>query len=45
VEVRDNQSMAQAVVRDLEIMHGTPVFRELAVQAVEEAKHLLLARA
>lgn len=67
--------MAEAVVRDPEIMHGTPVFRgtrvpvqtlfeylesgetlenflagfptvsrELAVQALEEAKVLLLAR-
>jgi uncharacterized protein (DUF433 family) len=74
--LRDNQSMAQAIVRDPEIMHGTPVFRgtrvpaqtlfdyieggetledflegfptvsrQLAVQALEEAKHLLLARA
>lgn len=73
--LRDNQSMAQAIVRDPEIMHGTPVFRgtrvpaqtlfdyieggetledflqgfptvsrHLAVQALEEAKHLLLAR-
>lgn len=67
--------MAQAIIRDPEIMHGMPVFRgtrvpaqtlfdyieggetledflegfptvsrELAVQALEEAKHLLLAR-
>jgi uncharacterized protein (DUF433 family) len=67
--------MAEAVVRDPEIMHGTPVFRgtrvpvqtlfdyleggesledflegfptvsrELAIQALEEAKVLLLAR-
>ena len=67
--------MAEAVVRDPEIMHGTPVFRgtrvpaqalfdyleggekledflegfptvsrELAIQALEEAKALLLAR-
>jgi uncharacterized protein (DUF433 family) len=68
--------MAQAIVRDPEIMHGIPVFRgtrvpaqtlfdyieggetleeflkgfptvsrELALQALVEAKHLLLARA
>ena len=68
--------MAQAIVRDLDIMHGTPVFRgtrvpaqtlfdhieggesledflegfptvsrDLALQALEEAKQLLLARA
>ena len=68
--------MAQAIVRDPEIMHGAPVFRgtrvpaqtlfdyleggetledflegfptvsrDLALQALEEAKHLLLARA
>jgi uncharacterized protein (DUF433 family) len=68
--------MAQAIVRDPEIMHGTPVFRgtrvsvqtlfdyleggdtledflegfptvsrDLALQALEEAKQLLLARA
>jgi uncharacterized protein (DUF433 family) len=68
--------MTQAVIRDPEIMHGTPVFRgtrvpaqtlfdyleggetledflegfptvsrELALQALEEAKHLLLAQA
>ena len=67
--------MAEAIVRDAEIMHGTPVFRgtrvpfqvlfdyleggetledfltgfptvsrELAIQALEEAKSLLLAR-
>ncbi len=74
--MRDNQYMAQPViVRDSEIMHGTPVFRgtrvpaqtlfdyieggetledflegfptvsrDLALQALEEAKHLLLAR-
>lgn len=67
--------MEPAIVRDPEIMHGTPVFRgtrvpiqtlfdyleggdtlddllegfptagrELAIQALEEAKHLLLAR-
>jgi uncharacterized protein (DUF433 family) len=76
VAMRDNQNMGQAIVRDPEIMHGTPVFRgtrvpaqtlfdyieggetledflegfptvsrDLAVQALEEAKHLLLARA
>jgi uncharacterized protein (DUF433 family) len=74
--LRDNQDMAQVIVRDPEIMHGTPVFRgtrvpaqtlfdyieggetledflegfptvsrDLALQALEEAKHLLLARA
>ena len=68
--------MEQAISRDPEVMHGTPVFRgtrvpvqtlfeyleggdsledflegfptvsrELAVQALEEAKHLLLSRA
>jgi uncharacterized protein (DUF433 family) len=68
--------MTKAIVRDPEVMHGTPVFRgtrvpvqtlfdyleggetlddflegfptvsrELALQALEEAKHLLLARA
>ena len=68
--------MARAIIRDPEIMHGTPVFRgtrvpaqtlfdyieggetivdflegfptvsrDLALQALEEAKHLLLARA
>jgi uncharacterized protein (DUF433 family) len=68
--------MAEAIVRDPEIMHGTPVFRgtrvpvqtlfdylgggstledflegfptvqrELAIQALEEARRLLLARA
>jgi uncharacterized protein (DUF433 family) len=73
--LRDNSPMAAAVVRDPEIMHGTPVFRgtrvpvrtlfdyleggetleeflegfptvsrELAIQALEEAKVLLLAR-
>lgn len=67
--------MAGAIIRDPEIMHGTPVFRgtrvplqtlfdyleagepledflqgfptvsrQLAIQALEEAKHLLLAR-
>jgi uncharacterized protein (DUF433 family) len=76
ISLRDNQSMVQAIVRDPEIMHGTPVFRgtrvpaqtlfdyleggetledflegfptvsrDLALQALEEAKHLLLARA
>ena len=75
IGLRDNENMAQAIVRDAETMHGTPVFRgtrvpaqtlfdyieggenledflegfptvsrELAVQALEEAKHLLLAR-
>jgi uncharacterized protein (DUF433 family) len=74
-ELRDNLNMAQAIIRDPEIMHGTPVFRgtrvpaqtlfdyieggetledflqgfptvsrDLAVQALEEAKHLLLSR-
>ena len=73
-EVRENQDMAQAIVRDPEIMHGTPVFRgtrvpvqtlfdyleggerledflegfptvsrALALDALEEAKQLLLA--
>jgi uncharacterized protein (DUF433 family) len=73
--LRDNEAVAEAVVRDSEIMHGTPVFRgtrvpvqtlfdyleggetledflegfptvsrELAIQALEEAKVLLLAR-
>jgi len=73
--LRDNESMAEAVIRDPEIMHGTPVFRgtrvplqtlfdyleggetledflegfptvsrELAIQAFEEAKVLLLSR-
>lgn len=68
--------MEQAISRDPEVMHGTPVFRgtrvpvqtlfdyleggetvddflegfptvsrELAIQALEEAKHLLLSRA
>ncbi|HYI97109.1 MAG TPA: DUF433 domain-containing protein [Bryobacteraceae bacterium] len=67
--------MEQAITRDPDVMHGTPVFRgtrvpvqtlfeyleggdtlenflegfptvsrELAIQALEEAKHLLLAR-
>jgi hypothetical protein len=36
--------MAQAVVRDPEIMHGTPVFCDLALE-LEEAKNLLLSRA
>lgn len=75
-QLLDNQNMAQVIVRDPEIMHGTPVFRgtrvpaqtlfnyieggetledflegfptvsrDLALQALEEAKHLLLARA
>jgi uncharacterized protein (DUF433 family) len=75
IAVRDNQNMQQAIVRDPEIMHGTPVFRgtrvpvqtlfehleggdtlenflegfptvprDLAIQALEEAKQLLLAR-
>jgi uncharacterized protein (DUF433 family) len=74
--VRDNETMAAAITRDPEIMHGIPVFRgtrvpvqtlfeyleggeslegflkgfptvsrDLAVQALEEAKDLLLARA
>jgi uncharacterized protein (DUF433 family) len=74
--LRDNQDMAQAIIRDPEIMHGTPVFRgtrvpaqtlfdyieggetledflegfptvsrDLALQALEDAKHLLLAHA
>jgi uncharacterized protein (DUF433 family) len=73
--VRDNGIVEQAITRDPEVMHGTPVFRgtrvpvqtlfeyleggdtlenflegfptvtrELAIQALEEAKHLLLAR-
>jgi uncharacterized protein (DUF433 family) len=73
--MRDNGTVEQAITRDPEVMHGTPVFRgtrvpvqtlfeyleggdtlesflegfptvrrELAVQALEEAKHLLLAR-
>ncbi len=73
--LRDNKGMAEAVIRDPEIMHGTPVFRgtrvpvqtlfdyleggdtledflegfptvsrELAIQALNEAKVLLLAR-
>ena len=71
--MRDNKAMATVIVRDPEIMHGTPVFRgtrvpvqtlfdyleggekledflegfptvshELAIQALEEAKSLLL---
>jgi uncharacterized protein (DUF433 family) len=71
----DNEDVAQAVVRDPDIMHGVPVFRgtrvpvqtlfeyleggdtlerflqgfptvsrELALEALEEAKQLLLAR-
>jgi uncharacterized protein (DUF433 family) len=74
--MRDNQLVEPSVVRDPEIMHGTPVFkgtrvpaqtlfdyleggdtledflegfptisRALALQALEEAKHLLLSRA
>jgi uncharacterized protein (DUF433 family) len=74
-KVSENQGMAQAIVRDPEIMHGTPVFRgtrvpvqtlfdyleggervedflegfptvsrALALEALEEAKQLLLAR-
>ena len=70
------EGVEQAISRDPEVMHGTPVFRgtrvpvqtlfdyleggetlddfldgfptvsrELAIQALEEAKHLLLARA
>jgi uncharacterized protein (DUF433 family) len=70
------EAMEQAISRDPEVMHGTPVFRgtrvpvqtlfdyleggetvddflegfptvsrELAIQALEEAKHLLLSRA
>ena len=73
--MRNNGNMEQAISRDPEVMHGTPVFRgtrvpvqtlfeyleggetledflegfptvsrELAIQALEEAKHLLLAR-
>ncbi len=73
--MRNNGSVEEAISRDPEIMHGTPVFRgtrvpvqtlfeyleggetledflegfptvsrELAIQALEEAKHLLLAR-
>lgn len=72
--MRDNEDMAEAIIRDPEIMHGTPVFRgtrvpvqtlfdyleggetiegfldgfptvsrDLAIQALEEAKQLLLA--
>ena len=75
IRLRENRSMGQAIIRDPDIMHGTPVFRgtrvpvqtlfdyleggesledflegfptvsrELAIQALEEAKHLLLAR-
>ena len=74
--LRENRDVAQAITRDPEIMHGTPVFRgtrvpvrtlfdyleggetledflegfptvsrSLAVEALEEAKQLLLARA
>ena len=73
--MRNNGNMEQAITRDPDVMHGTPVFRgtrvpvqtlfeyleggdtlenflegfptvsrELAIQALEEAKHLLLAR-
>ncbi len=73
--MRNNRNMEQAITRDPDVMHGTPVFRgtrvpvqtlfeyleggdtlenflegfptvsrELAIQALEEAKHLLLAR-
>lgn len=73
--MRDNGRVEQAIIRDPDLMHGTPVFRgtrvpvqtlfeyfeggdtlenflegfptvsrELAIQALEEAKHLLLAR-
>jgi uncharacterized protein (DUF433 family) len=74
--LRDNRFMEQVIVRDPDIMHGTPVFRgtrvpaqtlfdyleggesledflegfptisrDLAVQALEEAKALLFSRA
>jgi uncharacterized protein (DUF433 family) len=74
--LRENGYVAQAITKDPEIMHGTPVFRgtrvpvqtlfdyleggetledflegfptvsrSLAIQALEEAKQLLLARA
>jgi uncharacterized protein (DUF433 family) len=73
--MRNNGAVEQAITRDPDVMHGTPVFRgtrvpvqtlfeyleggdtledflegfptvsrELAIQALEEAKHLLLAR-
>jgi uncharacterized protein (DUF433 family) len=73
--MRNNGNVEQAITRDPDVMHGTPVFRgtrvpvqtlfeyleggdtienflegfptvsrELAIQALEEAKHLLLAR-
>lgn len=73
--LRENECMPAAVIRDPDIMHGTPVFRgtrvpvqtlfdyldggetledflegfptitrELAIQAFEEAKHLLMPR-
>jgi len=76
VSLRDNEEVAQAITRDPETMHGTPVFRgtrvpvqtlfdyleggdtledflegfptvsrALAIEALEEAKQLLLARA
>jgi uncharacterized protein (DUF433 family) len=74
--LRENEDVAQAITRDPETMHGTPVFRgtrvpvqtlfeylqggetledflegfpkvsrALAIEALEEAKELLLARA
>jgi uncharacterized protein (DUF433 family) len=74
--LRENRSVAQAIIRNPETMHGTPVFRgtrvpvqtlfdyleagetledflegfptvsrSLGVEALEEAKQLLLARA
>jgi uncharacterized protein (DUF433 family) len=76
LDLRDNEYVAQAITRDPETMHGTPVFRgtrvpvqilfdylegsdtledflegfptvsrALAIEALEEAKQLLLARA
>ena len=73
--MRNNGAVEQAITRNPDVMHGTPVFRgtrvpvqtlfeyleggdtledflegfptvrrELAIQALEEAKHLLLAR-
>jgi uncharacterized protein (DUF433 family) len=76
VGLRDNEEVAQAITRDPETMHGTPVFRAtrvpvqtlfdylegsdtledflegfptvsrtLAIEALEKAKQLLLARA
>jgi uncharacterized protein (DUF433 family) len=75
LEVSDNQCMQHAIVRDPEVLHGTPVFRgtrvpvqtlfdnieggetlgefltgfptvtrALALESLEEAKQLLLAR-